>query len=465
MNHYKFTMPERSDDPIESLIAALEAFVPDLGPVSNELDKLADSVDHHVRDIASTILQFPIASSIRETIQSSPWLYEQPEPLPPPPPPTLTQVGFLRWSSNWVSRNRTAVTVIAAFFGTGTFMLWRRRRVAHARRKAKRGRNGSKAEVVVLAGSAFSPLTKSLAHDLERRNFVVYILVCNDSEAQAVKDESTADIHPLDFDIASEDTSRAIQQFSDHFTAAALSTRQSPLHLAALLLLPHLESHPASVHAITPSDWSDAINVKLIAPFATVQAFLPLLRAQSSTLAFLTPSVVSSLAPAGHAMESVVAGGMQRYIKSLRRETSPSILNIVEIKLGSFDYGADANGAAEEQDTNQSQIVPRSEIMAWDPLRRARYVREQLGLRPKESKGTSLRQLHHSVFDVILRRKGLGGTIFVGSGSRMYDLVGKLAPDGLIRWMLGHHKQTPPVYAAKESDSGHSSDGWEDVER
>ena len=458
-------MPQRSDDPIESLRAALESFIPDLGPTSDELEKLADSVEHHVRDMASSILQFPIASSIRETIQGSPWLYEQPEPLPPPPLATLTQVGFFRWSTNWASRNRTAIAITVAFFGTGAFILWRRRRVSHARRKARRGRNGTKSEVVVLAGSAFSPLTKSLAHDLERRNFIVYIPVCSDSEARAVKDESNPDIHPLDLDITSDDTSRAIRQFSDYFTPSNSPSRQAPLHLVALLLLPPLESSPTSIDAITPSDWSEAMNVKLIAPFATVQAFLPLLQSQSSTLAFLTPSIISSLAPAGHAVESVMAGGMQRYIKSLRKETSSSSMNIVQIKMGSFDYGADASGAAEERDTAQSQIVPRSEIMAWNPMRRSRYVREQLGLRPKESKGTSLRQLHHNVFDVISRRKGSGGTIFVGSGSRMYDLFGKLAPDGLVERMLGRYDQAPPVHRAKESNSGHSSDGWEDIER
>ena len=458
-------MPGDSRDPIESLMASLEALIPDVASVTSEIDKLADAVDHHVRDLASSILEYPIASSIRESIHSSPWLYEQQEPPPPPPPPTLSQVGFFKWSTDWVSRHRTAVSVTVAFFGTGAFLLWRQRRGTQARRRARRGKNGVKTEVVILAGSAFSPLTRSLAHDLERRNFIVFIPACSDSEAQAVKDESCPDIRALDFDITSEDVSRAVQQFSDQFLSPASSpSRHPPLHLVALLLLPPLESSPAAIQSLTPSDWSDTLNVKLIAPFATVQSFLPLLRLQSSTVVFLSPSILSSLAPAGHAMDSVVMGGMQRFIESLRRETLTSKLNIVQIQMGAFDYGADAVAAAEERSPSPSQqVVRRSEIMSWDPLRRARYVREQMGLRPKESKGTSLRQLHHHVFDVIVRGKGRGGTIYVGRGSRTYDLVGQWAPRGLIGWMLRAKDQNSVVPNTKGSESGHSSDGWEDV--
>ena len=160
-----------------------------------------------------------------------------------------------------------------------------------------------------------------------------------------------------------------------------------------------------------------------------------------------------------------MAAAYQRYIHSLRRETAPG-LNVVEIKMSSFDYGSDAMGAAEERNACQSQIVPRSEMMAWNPLRRTRYVREQLGLRPKESKGTSLRQLHHSVFDAIMRGKGESGTIFVGNGSRMYHLIGQWAPEGLVGWMMGNGRSESTVVEeemAKGSEAGNSSDGWEDV--
>lgn len=94
---------------------------------------------------------------------------------------------------------------IFAFVGTGAFVvIWRRRRRSNgAKRRARRAKNGSRTEVVVLAGSPYSPLTRSLSLDLERRGFIVYIPVTDFSEEQMVKSESRGDIRPLNLDIAS----------------------------------------------------------------------------------------------------------------------------------------------------------------------------------------------------------------------------------------------------------------------
>ena len=54
-----------------------------------------------------------------------------------------------------------------------------------------------------MAGSPHSPLTRSIALDLERRGFIVYIPVSTFSDEQLVQAESRADIHPLHLDITS----------------------------------------------------------------------------------------------------------------------------------------------------------------------------------------------------------------------------------------------------------------------
>lgn len=51
-------------------------------------------------------------------------------------------------------------------------------------------------------------------------------------------------------------------------------------------------------------------------------------------------------------------------------------------------------------------------------------------------KGSSLRELQNGVFDAIVRGKGKGGTVFVGSGSWMYNFVGRCVPGGVVGWML-----------------------------
>lgn len=54
---------------------------------------------------------------------------------------------------------------------------------------------------MVLAGNAFSPLTKSLAIDLERRGFIVYVSTNTPAEEASVRGEMRADLRALEMDV------------------------------------------------------------------------------------------------------------------------------------------------------------------------------------------------------------------------------------------------------------------------
>ncbi len=169
---------------------------PFLTSITNEINKIADSIEEH-----STIA----ASFLRETLNSSPWLPDSIKPPPPPPASVIpkTPRGCLEASQNWISKHRAVTAAVVAFVGTGVFIIWRRRRLHQNKRRAKRSKYGAKTEVVVLAGSPYSPLTRSLSLDLERRGFIIYIPVRNISETHLVQSEERADIRPLDLDITS----------------------------------------------------------------------------------------------------------------------------------------------------------------------------------------------------------------------------------------------------------------------
>ena len=74
----------------------------------------------------------------------------------------------------------------------------------HIPRKKRRARRAAvtnaRVEVVILAASPSEPITRSIALDLERRGFIVYIL-CNSAEEEVlVHNESRHDIKPLHID-------------------------------------------------------------------------------------------------------------------------------------------------------------------------------------------------------------------------------------------------------------------------
>lgn len=76
-----------------------------------------------------------------------------------------------------------------------------KRKSNRKKRRARRAGNGARLEVVVVAGNPAEPMTRSVALDLERRGFIVYI-VCNTIEEELlVQNESRPDIKPLMIDI------------------------------------------------------------------------------------------------------------------------------------------------------------------------------------------------------------------------------------------------------------------------
>lgn len=68
------------------------------------------------------------------------------------------------------------------------------------KRRARRGKNNTKTEVVVLVGSVGLRLTCLLAQDLERRGFLVYIPISDVQDERLVQAMSRADIRSLNLD-------------------------------------------------------------------------------------------------------------------------------------------------------------------------------------------------------------------------------------------------------------------------
>ena len=166
--------------------------------ILDSFNSFTEAIDHHFEIVGR---------SVRDAFRDTPWLPDSIKPKPPPVPQRVPVVaiplGHFEAARVWVSAHRAWTAAVVAFVGTGAFIVWRRRRNDRIKRRAARAKNGSRTEVVVLAGSPHSPLTRSLSLDLERRGFIVYIPVSTLSEEQLVQSESRADIRPLNMDITS----------------------------------------------------------------------------------------------------------------------------------------------------------------------------------------------------------------------------------------------------------------------
>ncbi|KAL8774733.1 MAG: hypothetical protein Q9209_000672 [Squamulea sp. 1 TL-2023] len=441
-------MPDQGKDSfgsVEDLMSYLSAIET---TVEGEVNKIADSFD---------AMTDRISASLRSSLGNPSWLPKATKPRTPPPSATFAPpVGYLEASRDWVSRHRAITAAVVCFLGTGAFLIWRRRRLNRVKRRAKRGKNGQRTDVVILAGPPSAPLTRSLSLDLERRGFVVYIPVNSLWEERLIQAESKADIHPLHLDVTSPSSlSSTIRKVTALFNPSEVP--KYPLCLVSLILLPQTPSppEPRSIAQISADTWSDAFSIHLLAPFTLLQAFLPLIQSHKSSILFLSHTNTPSLSPPLHGEANVVARALDSYVSTLRKELAATQeINIAHFKLGALDDGSDRDAL------KMAVALRHDDRTASDS--RLDSVPEKRNVR-----GSPLRELHLEVFDAIVGKRR--GTVYVGRGSRTYDILGKVMPQGLAGWMLGLKTKKVQEKEQKEAnvvtEGAQGSPGWERVDQ
>lgn len=392
---------------------------------------------------------------------------------PPPPPPPR---GLLERTAAWLSENRTTIAVVIAFAGTTAFLVHRRKKAHTRKRRAKRFPNGSKRELVVLACSSFQdPLTRSLALDLERRGYIVFVTVSSHEEDSLVHEEAKPDIRPLSMDLTStvpnplQDIHPSLEPIRELITRSsgtsspdstkARDLQGQPMKLSGIVILPGCSGYPnAALVCLPPTDIVDTANARILAPILTVQQFLPLLLSHSkdaqspSAIVLAYPSIAMSLSPPNQIPEIITTSSLSAFAGSLRRELRSTCANIhvTELKLGNFDFGSTYLRSTDRSANAKDLSGQQFSVTHWHSSQRAAQQRTHLG-QSSLIKGSSAREFHNAVFDALAppqifkafgkfewQSKRRPEVILVGSGARLYELVGRFAPSSLVAWMMGY---------------------------
>lgn len=330
--------------------------------------------------------------------------------------------------------------------------------------------------LVVVAGSPHEPMTRAIAADLERRGYIVYVTVSSADEEHIVQSEHRVDIKALWLDL----TTVSIQDWTHvpkltqeqpsstpseihpslHELRTLITQPQYPLpgmpphtcQLSGVIIVPSPNYAAGPVATIPPSSWADTVNTRLLSPILTAQVFLPLLtlRSNSSTIAFIYPSISSSLSAPFAAPEVATTRAISGFATSLRQELKllqHGNVDVVELRLGNIDLGPGYRNA-------QNQIAG-TEVLAWNAQQRALYgppylssieQRPVASAGPATVRGSPARSLHHAVLDALEpaskdifgRRVTKKPVIYVGRGARSYSVVGAWVPSGLVGWMMGY---------------------------
>ncbi len=208
-------------------------------------------------------------------------------------------------------------------------------------------------------------------------------------------------------------------------------------------MIPDMMYPAGPVETIAPDLWSDALNIKVLGTIATTQTLLPTICEFKSRLLFLTPSIIPSLAPPFHGVETSVVTALEGFTHTLTGELATVGIPVCQFKLGTFDCGS-VGGRSHLQTSN----AIGADVLAWPASARATYAknyfaqagspgnRGAIGGVGVNIKGSPLRELHNSVFDALTVTRP-SRVWHVGKGSLAYDLVGKWVPRGIVGWMLG----------------------------
>ncbi|KAF4975231.1 hypothetical protein FZEAL_7938 [Fusarium zealandicum] len=429
----------------------------------HQLLDVLSNIPGHLRRYSDDVAEFidlnvdRAAEVVRETLASAQWVPDYVRPTPPAKP-VVTALSLSRFErvQDWVGRHKVIIGVFVFACGTVVYKGYRASLMYKKTRRAKRARNGGRTEVVVIAGSPTLPLTKSLSLDMERRGFIVFI-VCNAAEDEAmIQTLGRPDIRPLSIDTTDPPKAgNAIERF-----ALFLQSPQAPgpgmkpnqLTLKSVILIPSLHYQTSPIATIPPSSFADLFNTHLLQPILTIQAFLPLLTSRLNPIGekwvppkvmVFTPSIISSISPPFHAPEATVCSALSAFTEVLTAELRPLDIPVTHMQLGTFDF----SGFVPARGTPHQGLVtsgnPESPLV-WPEGARHVYAKNFVaqtssaisGGRIRGLKGSSLRRLHTSVFDVI-DGSITADTVRVGLGSSVYGFVGRFAPRGLVSWMMG----------------------------
>ncbi|KAK4042215.1 hypothetical protein C8A01DRAFT_33710 [Parachaetomium inaequale] len=433
-----------------------QAFLDVLSSLPNDIQKysrnVADYVDSHVEQIAETL---------RDTLAKSQWVPEQFRPRPPPPPTIITvPTSALEGIQNWISRHKILVGFIVVTTGVVAYRTYRSTARWRKTRRARRSRSGGRMDVVVIAGSPALPLTRSLSLDLERKGFVVFVVSNSHEDEMMVQNLARPDIRPLSIDITDPPSAgTSIDTFARYLQtphAAIPNGKRHHLLLKAVILIPSLNYQTSPIATIPPSSFADLFNTHLLQPILTIQAFLPLLTTRlnpptdkerpSPKVLVFTPSIISSINPPFHAPEATVCSALSAFTEVLTAELRPLGIPVTHMQLGTFDF-AGFTPAANSRLLQPHGLLPapeEPEALPWPDSARHAYGKNfvsQSGSaisagRIRGMRGSSLKELHNAVFDVI-DGSVTSGTVRVGLGASVYGFVGRWVPRGLVSWMMG----------------------------
>ncbi|KAK6202943.1 uncharacterized protein RJT21DRAFT_83597 [Scheffersomyces amazonensis] len=311
------------------------------------------------------------------------------------------------------------------------------------KRRVPKLSNGARADVVLVIGSPTEPLTRLIALDFEKRGFIVYLTILDDKDFKyAESNPITDDINYLNLNESASFESQLIK-FNHLLELPVIPFPGAEAHnlkLKAIVFAPSLYFPIGPIENITVSTWSRLQDKIFIYLKLFSSGLIQLSRDQASKIIFIYPSIISSLSIPYHSPETLFQNQLRNLFTTLTREVHQHGLSVTQVRLGNLQISSQRNNTSNDR----ISTLVNSEIKAWDDdikdLYAKSFSQSQFKSNPIKStggKGTSLRELYHTLFDLIYSTKRRNPAIvYCGTGARSYDIISRIFPESWIEWLL-----------------------------
>ncbi|KAG7660379.1 uncharacterized protein J8A68_006113 [[Candida] subhashii] len=366
---------------------------------------------------------------------------------PPPLPPSSTAATYDRVCDN-ISKNRMKyLSILSIGLGaTGIYFLWKRRANMSAsmekrtKRRVPKLPNGARRDVILIIGSPTEPLTRLIALDFEKRGFIVYLTILDENDFKYIESNPiTDDINYLNLNESKcmEDHISKFNQLLKLPVVPFPGAKAHNLRLVGVLFAPSLYFPIGPIENIAISTWTKLNDRSLTYLKLLSSGLIQLIRKQNSKLILINPNILSTLNMPYHAPETIFQNQLKNLFTTLTRELACHGISVTQIRLGNLHISNQRLNSPPRIET-----LVNTEVRSWTSEMKELYsddfAKSQYKANPIKStgRGTSLRQLHYLLFDLIYNEKRNPPVVYCGTGARGYDLIARIFPESWIERFL-----------------------------
>lgn len=361
-------------------------------------------------------------------------------------PLSADKLALIQGSDKWsgqMERHKYEIAAFGMILGLGVVGCYQYRmrtdpgpRAAKKRRRVPKLANGARKDVVLVVGLPTEPFTRLMALDFEKRGFIVYLTILDDTDYKYTQSNPiTDDINFLNLS-GGVDLGFLMAKFHQLLQVPVVPIKGAEEHLlrlSAVVFAPNLYFPLGPLENFSPASWERVMSRMNLYTRLLSLGFLQLVRHQLSKVIVIIPNIVSTLGLPYHGPETVFQNGVKDLFLVLAKEVSPHGVSVTQIRLGNL------NLSALSPKTRVPAMI-EAEIRSWNDdlqsLYGVQFLKQQGKTAAVRKPLALLTGFHHLLFDIIFTQGPTASVAYYGTGARTYERLSSVISPRVLQMFM-----------------------------